>query len=287
MRAIVDYLLGTDDPATLTAAVDMLLQRGSLPRLQAALTDTLACDACHSHLAEYALALELAQPLSPALRAVEHHLAQCEACRADYVALEALSRLAEAEDFAAVYVPTPDHAFLNWPAVEPVGSLWRQVEPTQHQLVTAIQVAISNVAAWFMAWPGGLTPQAAPTPVLRGEPERGVVQRLVLPATGDLSFELTITSSATHAQITLGVFQAPAHQPVSQIPVTLFNQHHQRLHRAGTNAAGLVQFDELPPGTYHLQVRTASGQWELAVVVQEAASGDRYHASGTVVDPAS
>jgi hypothetical protein len=272
MSAIVDYLLGADDPETLTQAVELLMQRGSLTRLQTALTDTLACEACHSRLAEYAQAIDLAQPLSPELQAVERHLTDCEACMADYAALQRFSHLAEEQAFSAVPVPPSDLAFLNRPVAAHLLGLWRQVETTHHQLVTAIQVALNEAAAWFTAWPGDLTPQAVPTPVLRGEPESGAIQRLILPAAGGLSFELTLAPSANRAQITLGVFESPARQPVSQIPVTLFNQHHQRLHRADTSAAGLVQFDDLAAGSYHLQVRTPSGQWGLTVVVNETTS---------------
>lgn len=263
MSTILDYLTGPDDPKALVQAVDSLRERQGVRRLRAALADHLACEACQTHLVDYAQARDLALPLSPDLHAVEQHLAHCETCRADYQALQTLSHSAEAEAVVDLAVPSPDLAFLR-----PSLDVWQQVEGARRHLRTTVQLMFNQQAAWFATWPSSLAPQPVPAPILRGEPESGAVQRLVLPATvDDLRFELTMIPSAKLAQISFGVFQTAAHQPVGQITITLLNQQRQRLQRADTDTNGLVTFADLPSGSYYLQVRRGENQWEMVVVV--------------------
>jgi hypothetical protein len=274
MSAILNYLTGAGDPEALTQAVETLVERQTLPRLRAALTDHLGCDACQTYLVDYAQAQDLALPLTSQLQAVELHLSHCENCLADYRALQALSRHAEAEDLAEITAPAPNLAFLRATVPNELGStLWQTVDETRRQLIAPLQIALSQATAWFVSWPRGLALQPVPVPVLRGSSETGAAQHLVLPtALGDLNFELTITPGNGLAQIVFGVFLAEAHQPIRQVTVTLLNQQRQRLHRADTNADGLVSFADLPPGSYYLQARTKDGHWEMRVVVNEANS---------------
>ncbi|MFN8494210.1 MAG: carboxypeptidase-like regulatory domain-containing protein [Caldilineaceae bacterium] len=272
MSSILDYLTGPDDPKALAQAVDSLRARQGGRRLRAALADHLACEACQTHLVDYAQARELGLPLSPDLRAVEQHLVHCETCRAAYQALQTLSHSAEAETVVGIAIPSPDLTFLR-PSVDAGrdAGVWQQVEAARRQLRTTIQIMFNQSAAWFSTWPGSLTPQPVPLPVLRGGAEGSAVQRLVLPAVvDDLSFELTITPGAGLAQIAFGVFQSAMHQPVGQVPITLLNQQRQRLQRADTNAAGLVTFTDLPTGSYYLQIRRGENHWEMMVVVNLA-----------------
>ncbi len=286
MSAILDYLTGPDDPGSLVQAVETLVQRRGAQRLQAALSDELACADCQARLAEHAQAEDLATPLSPELQEVAQHLAHCEACSADYAALQLLSQAGEADDpstepalslskgsgrrLAEIPVPEPDLSFLH-PAPLAITNLWRQVEATRRQLVADIRVTISRVTIQFGALPGGLVPQPVPIPVLRDATTTGPAQRLTLPdVPGNLAFELTVSPAAENAQVVLGVFQADTQQPVARVAVTLLNAQGQRLRRADTGAEGRVTFGDLPPGRYGLQVRTPDGQWELGLVLTES-----------------
>jgi hypothetical protein len=269
----MNYLNGADDPESLAQAVEALVKRRGHARLQAALENQLTCDQCHLLLVDYATAVDQDLPFALEMQAVEQHLAHCESCHTDYVALQALSRSTEAKDWSAVPTPAPDLSFLT-PNVATQGlRLWQQVESARYQLRSLVDIAWSQTAVWFATWPSGLTPQVVPTPVLRDGVQPPPVQRLVLPAAdGELSFELTITPNAPYAQIAVGVFQKSLHQPLGQVVVTLLNHQRQRLHRADTGADGIVHFAELLPGSYYLQVRTHKSQWEVMIVVNEAHS---------------
>lgn len=271
MSAILDYLTGSDDPATLAQAVAALRQpRGGA--LRALLADQLTCDVCQPALVDYAQVQELALPLSSDLQAVEQHLRHCPQCQAAYHALQTLSDSAADATGATSPVPAPNLAFLQDPALTPAASAWwRQGTATQQQLLTTLQIWFHETAAWFTTWPQGLTPQLVPAPLLRGAGEGSTHQRLILPAAlGDLHFELTTLVDAGLAQLRFGVFQTAGRQPVSQVTVTLLNGQRQRLQRRDTGADGLVTFADLPAGAYYLQARLHDNQWELTVEIQEA-----------------
>lgn len=269
MSKILDYLTGVNDPAALAQAVDSLRAGHGAARLQTALTDALTCEVYQTYLVDYAQTKDLALPLSPELQAIDRHLIHCETCRADYHTLQTLSHGAATEAVIDIAVPSPDLTFLRVPvdAGDEVG-VWQPVDNVYRHLLTTIQIMFNQSAAWFSIWPSSLTPRVVPVPSLRGEPQRGAVQRLVLPAVGaGLSFDLTIMPGAGLAQLVLGVFQYTTRQPVGRITVTLFNEQQQRLQRADTGADGLVTFADLAAGSYYLQVRTEENQWEMMVVV--------------------
>ncbi len=125
MNAIINYLTGPGDPESLAKAVETAVQSRSARRLQAALSDELMCEICQQRLAEYAQTQDLHAPLAPELREVAGHLAHCEACSAEYAALQALSRASEADDVAAIPVPEPDLSFLPRPRSTKASPVWR------------------------------------------------------------------------------------------------------------------------------------------------------------------
>lgn len=270
MSTILDYLSGSDDPESLTKAVDVIIQRRGTRRLQVVLSDELTCQACRTRLTEYAQAQDLAMPMTPELEEVGRHLMHCEECSAGYAALQTLSQAGEIDELTAIPVPEPDLSFLQ-PVPSVVSSLWRQVEAARRQLVADIEIAISRAAVQFQVLPGSLVPQPIPIPVLRDPTATGPAQRLTLPdPAGNLAFELTIGPLADHAQVALGVFRADSQQPVAQVAVTLLNAQRQRLRRVDTGPDGRAVFGDLPPGRYGVQIRTPDGQWELGLVLTES-----------------
>jgi len=58
-----------------------------LGMISSAKEDSLDCDACFDHLAEFAEAELAGQEVPDALKAVETHLHQCGCCKDEYLAL--------------------------------------------------------------------------------------------------------------------------------------------------------------------------------------------------------
>lgn len=270
MSTILKYLSGSDDPESLTRAVDELARSRNLRQLEAALGDSLPCEACQSRLAEYAQAVDMGAGLTAELQAVARHLAHCDDCSTTFAALQSLSHESDQESFAAIAVPKPNLDFLQATAAYPLVEMWSQIDTKSRRLITEIGIALDRATVLFSTVPSGLTPQPVPIAILRDPTITGSSQRLVLPdPPHHLLFELTVSPVASQAQIVLGIFGLESRTPSAQVTVTLLTAQHQLLRRMDTREDGQVIFTHLAAGHYYLHVRAAGGVWEFGFVLTE------------------